>query len=250
VADAAKVGIEPISNQERVAWTHLMTDTAPELRSAWWLNGTNLVRMDILRDGLNGIAWLIALGKRISLGLSVAANQPQSAKLSGQEFVDELVKALIRRGIDLRRLFPQQDEVLELKHKYFERQQAFGANWKLAGGAFRQFWFPTSSGVATLAANLAPQLLQQPLRFGKVNEEKVKGLRSLHKLVDGMVRSEPFSEIDRTYEFWAAWTGGSFGRAHGDLRIVNREYDSRNFLRYQWRKIPEWPFSGTTGCKW
>ncbi len=238
VAEAARIEIEPISNLERVAWTHFISDTAPELRSAWWLNGTNLVRMDIQRDGMNGIAWLIPLGERISLGVSVSANQSQSVNLSGQELVDELVEALLRRGIDLRKLYPQQEEVFELKHKYFERKRAFGANWILAGGTFRQFWFPTSSGVgvAMLAANLAPQLLEQPLRFGKMYEQKVKGLRAFHELVDEMVRSEPFSEIDRTYEFWAAWTAGSFGRAHGDLRIANRDYDSRSYLRYQWIK--------------
>jgi hypothetical protein len=238
VAEAAEIEIEPLSTLGRVAWTHFISDSAPELRSAWWLNGTNLVRMDIQRDGLNGIAWLIPLGKRISLGVSVAANQPQSANMSGQELVDQLVAALLRRGIDLRKLYPQQDAIFELKHKYFQRERAFGANWLLAGGTFRQFWFPTSSGVgvAALAATLAPKLLDEPLRFGKMYEQKVKSLGAFHELVDGMVRSEPFCEIDRTYEFWAAWTAGSFGRAHGDLRIANGEYDSRNFLRYQWIK--------------
>ena len=233
VAKAAEVETEFLTQKQRVIWTHLLADQAPDHRSLWWLNGTNLVRLDKVQDLVDGIAWAIPMGNRLSIGLSVEADCYPDERLNVDDLLARLIWAFERRGIEVSTLFPERDRVFDITHRYFKRSRAYGRNWFLAGGTYQQVWFPTSSGVSTstLAAKLAPQLLQDVDRWGSYYEHKMATFMPFHDFLSDMIAGQPWQATATGFHFWADWTAGSFKRVASDLQLENDEPDSGR-LRY------------------
>ncbi len=234
VAEAANVKTDYLTDHQRVVWTHLSTATKPDPQQIWWLNGTNLVRLDRQADLIDGMAWAIPMGKRLSIGLSVDAKKYPSSRLSTDDLVARLIWAYERRGMNISKIFEAQDHRgADITHRYFKRQRAFGANWFLAGGTYQQVWFPTSSGVSTstLAARIAPQLIDDVSRWGIYYQNKMAAFLPFHEFLDDMITGEPWQLTSQGFHFWADWTAGSFKRVASDLQIQNDEADSKK-IRY------------------
>ena len=166
VTRAAQVGSTPLSAEQRVVWTHFQTTdgTAPDARP-WWSCGTNLLRLQADRDGVDGVSWFIPMGHTLSVGVSVDAAAWPTSRLDDAALMDALAAAWERRGVRFRGRFPEMLPLQQLHHTYFVADRAYGSNWLLVGPSFAQPWFLSSAGLWTiiLAAKLAPQLLAEPL---------------------------------------------------------------------------------------
>ncbi|MCB0212604.1 MAG: hypothetical protein KDJ52_24890, partial [Anaerolineae bacterium] len=205
VARAAGVSKKAVSDRERLAWTHYWTEPGRPLPKVWWLYGTNVLRLDADRDGIEGIAWLIPLGNTISIGLSVNAATYPIDQISKEALIRKLDEAFARRGIAYRQFFTKTKPIIELSHEYFIRDRAYGNNWLLAGSGYIQIWFPTATGVASsmLAAVLAPRFLQDPTGTGRYYEETQKPLLAMHNYMHQVIKSPPFTTIHEGYNFLA-----------------------------------------------
>lgn len=223
VAAAAGLDIEPISELQRVVWTHHLRDAAPPA-DRWWLCGTNLLRLEAEVDGLDGIAWMIPLGRRLSVGISVDGARPEPA----EEIVERMDAAFARRGIDYREVFPDTDRIQELRQRYYVRERAFGANWLLAGGTFVTIWFPSSSGLwtAVAAAGMAPRLVEEPVAMGRAYEAMMRELLAFHAELQEMIGNGPMSSRAEGYEFWATWLARIPRRLSHYLRIRRGAYEA------------------------
>lgn len=235
VAEAAGVGTRPISGLQRVVWGHRLAESAPPA-DRFWLCGTNLLRLEEGEDGLDGVAWMIPLGRRLSVGISVDGGRDEPAA----EILDRLADAFARRGIDYRAVFPETTPTQDLKHRYYVRERAWGANWLLAGGTFVTIWFPSSSGLwtATAAAGMAPRLVREPRRIGARYEAMMRELLAFHRELDEMVGGRPMGSRRECYEFWATWLARIPRRLSHYVRIRRGVFES-------WRPLPRF-MSGIT----
>ncbi len=247
VAEAASVGKRAISNQQRVVWTHYRQSKPRDLPRLWWLYGTNLLRLHTDVDQIDGISWLIPLGDTVSVGISVDACESDSDETDKATIMRLLAEAYQRRGIDYCRHFDHQREIQELKHRYYVRDRAFGANWLLVGGTFVQVWFPSSAGLwtSTAAAGMAPELIRDPLRFGRHYEETMRPLLAFHDMLEELVHGPAFdSEMD-AYWFWSRWLARIPRRVSDYLRITNDDFDrwrlSYWFLEWMSRQFVKHP---------
>lgn len=263
VARAARVGKTEISDLERVVWTHYRNENGAQLPKVWWRYGTNLLRLEQEVDGLEGISWLIPLGKILSVGISVAAETHDPEALDKAEVMRRLDAAWARRGLDYRSVFPATRPVMDLQHKYFIRDRGYGRNWLLCGGAFMGIWFPSSAGLWTslVAARLAPRLLAEPETQGRIYENTLRPLLDFHELLNGMIKLPPFEATHQMYDFWSRWLAPIPGRMANHLRILNDDLDSkerlyrlpeamsRTFSRHSMANLAVWGFWVTRARK-
>ncbi|HUP20434.1 MAG TPA: hypothetical protein VM778_10830 [Gemmatimonadota bacterium] len=229
VANPAGVGIESISDLQRVVWTHHLRKDGPAY-DRWWHCGTNMLRLEERVDGLDGISWMIPIGRRLSVGISVDGARTEPA----EEIIRLLDAAFARRGVDYRAEYPDTEEKpLELRHKYFVRERAYGANWLLAGGTFVSIWFPSSSGLwtAVAAAGMAPRLLEEPLKAGASYESMMRELVAFHRNLDEMIGNGAMGSRAEGYEFWATWLSRIPRRLSHYIRVRRGIYES-------WRPLP------------
>lgn len=206
VAKAAGVEKALMGERERLVWTHryqtetVTTETRPK---AWWQYGTTNLKLIEAIDGVNGPAWLIALPDKISIGISVAADRYPPDRIDDDTLVQRIDEAFARRGIDLRSDYPEIKPVQGLHYQHFIRERAYGANWLLPGIAYMQVWFTTLMGVvaSTLAARLAPQILETPETTGQLYQNTLKEHLNLHAVFQGVIKGPPFSNINDVREF-------------------------------------------------
>ncbi len=223
ISKAVGLRHQHISRLQRVVWRHRYRDAGdPELPEGWWRHGTNLIRLDVERDGVNGIAWMIPLGDEVSIGVSVDAERHGVEGISDAALLGQLERAYEQRGMPVVSAYPHPREHQSLTHRYYARERAWGANWLLAGSAFMHIWFPSSTGVSTstMAAYLAPAFIERPQEVGALYESRFRALMSFHELVAGVV-DRPILEVDEMYDFWAQWLLGVMQRAPHDLKVAS-----------------------------
>ena len=203
VARAAGIGMNYLSQPQRVVWTHF--HRAPgNCPTVWWTHGTNLVRLDSACDDIDGIAWLIPLGEKLSVGLSV--DTADAGEIDASALMDIFCAACQRRGIDFRAIFPQQRELQQLEHRYYLRQRGCGANWVLVGSSLLSIWFPSSAGVwtNTALAGMAAELIQRP-RLARWYTAAMRRLLPFHELLREMVHGPLFADEQDVLRFWHRW---------------------------------------------
>lgn len=211
-----------LTRRQRVVWRHRHRGEADaEPGPAWWGSGTNIVRLDQVRDGVDGIAWIIPLGRSVSMGLSVDDERYQA--MSPQALIDMLDRACARFGLPVDQAYPQVGELQALSHRYSMWSRAHGANWLLAGGTFGQVWFPTSTGVSTaaMAAYLASSHLRRPREVGEFYEQRFRSLLGFHYLVDDLVQGLVPATNHALIHFWSRWLLGVMDRVPYDIGIAS-----------------------------
>jgi flavin-dependent dehydrogenase len=179
----AKIACRTLGTQQCVAYTHYhLAPGAPRNVEPWELT-TAIVRLFPASDGVDAIAWCIPLGDYVSIGVSTEATR---TSLDDESLLERTAAAFARYGIDYRRRYPQRTELKGLKHSYFAYERASGANWLLAGPSFCQVWWLAGAGVGTAptAAQLAPKLLHDPLRWGAEYDRYMQQLLPLQDTFD------------------------------------------------------------------
>ena len=192
VAKTLGVGIEYLSEPQRVVYTHyrLPPDTSCQNPTAEnWQHWTNLLRLYSDSEGLDGFAWCIPLGDIISVGISMDATNDE---ISDEHVLSIVDKAYACRAIDYRKIYTQTTEIRSLRNQYFIHERAYGKNWLLAGPSFGQIWYMSGSGVGTAlaAARIAPYVVKSPVLFGRAYEAYMKELLGSHWAFDWFVRTE------------------------------------------------------------
>lgn len=208
VGQAFDVGTTPISNTQRVIWTHQHASDVNAVPERWWRRGTNLLKLDEKVDGFDGISWLIPLGEYVSIGVSVDRDRFPAEKFDKETIVRMLNEAYARRGIDSPTLFPEQQRaIMELSHRYYLRDRAYGANWLLVGASYLSVWFPSSAGLWTsvAACHLVPHIFDRPQELGARYEAYLKPLTVFHELLEKMIHGDPFQSNREVKHFWTRW---------------------------------------------
>lgn len=248
VARAAGVGVQPLSNEQRVVWTHYERAAEDDCPQRWWRQGTNLLLLEREPDGMDGIAWLIPLGSTVSVGVSVDNDRFGEATLDGEQVMRLLNEAFARRGVDYPTLFPDRRRpIMQLTHRYYVRDRACGANWLLVGGTYMSVWFPTSGGLWTVTAalRLIPRIMDEPESMGARYEEVLQSLLVFHDNLEKMIHGRPFCTNQEAYLFWSKWLSGFVWRMGHYLGLLSA-VRNRRFERYQpfiwaaawFRKLP------------
>jgi hypothetical protein len=225
VAEALQMKQRDLGPPQRVVFTHYRRGEVDTHAPEWWRHGTNLLRLDRAFDGIDAMAWLIPIGKTLSVGFSFDAGG-EHGNDDAASLMELLERAFVRRGLDFRPFYPTQfAPIQELRHRYFVRERAHGANWLLAGGGFVNIWFPSSTGLwtATAAAGMAPRLVEDP-SLGKLYEKYMRGLVKLHALWDELVRGPHFRTSLQVYRFLARGMHFIPSRVAYYLRILDEDY--------------------------
>jgi flavin-dependent dehydrogenase len=186
LGQAANLRCRTLGAPQRVAFTHyhLAADAAREAES--WELSTAVVRLFPDPDAVDAMAWCIPLGDYVSIGVSASATEDA---LDDDALLERAAIAFARHGIDYRRRYSNRVELKALRHSYFAYERASGANWLLAGPSFCQVWWLAGAGVGTAltAAQLAPKLLEDPLRWGAEYDHYMKQLLPIHDTFDYFV---------------------------------------------------------------
>jgi flavin-dependent dehydrogenase len=224
VARAAKVGMKPVSVPQRVVWTHYRRETLDEIPQEWWRQGTNLMRLDQEHDGLDGMSWMISLGKTLSVGLSVDAEGPHGDD-TDEQLTEALAAAWRRRGIDFAKLYPDRQPIQQLRHSYFVRDRAYGRNWLLVGPTYITIWFPGSTGLWTVcaAAGMAKRLIEKP-ELGAFYQKSMYSLLHFHKLLDDVAHGPIWTSSFQVYRFFGKAGAFIWSRIADYLRIRDDDY--------------------------
>jgi hypothetical protein len=224
VAEALSMKQTDLGPPQRVVFTHYLRAGVDTHAPHWWRHGTNLLRLDREFDGIDAMAWLIPIGRTLSVGMSFDAAGRDGE--SESELMALLERAFVRRGLDYRPFYPEQFQpIQQLRHRYFVRERAWGENWLLAGGGFVNIWFPSSTGLwtATAAAGMAQRLVENP-SLGAVYEKYMRGLVKLHGLWDGLVRGPHFKSSLQVYRFLARGMHFIPSRVAAYRRILDEDY--------------------------
>lgn len=185
------VPVKLISEPQRIVFSHYHVPAGtPSDRyfGSDWNHATNILRLYDDLDGMNGLAWAIPLGSYISVGISIALDEPQ---LPPEETVEKVVDAYVARGMPIRDVFTERAQVINIpRQQYFFHDRAYGANWLMAGPSYGQIWFPSSSGVgASLVAGfIAADILESPKKVGQAYQDYIIGLQESHKIFDRMIK--------------------------------------------------------------
>jgi 2-polyprenyl-6-methoxyphenol hydroxylase-like FAD-dependent oxidoreductase len=231
IGRAAGVGRKSLSRPQWVIWTHMHADQEPRPLE-WWQCGTNLMRLDPERDGFRGISWAIPIGRTMSIGLSVDADQPGLEQLDDAGLHERLLDAWAARGFPLRNAYPKQLPVQSMKHEYDMADRGFGANWLLAGGGYLQVWFPSSAGINTslIAAHLAPRLLEDPQGAGALYEQHLRSFLPFHEHLSEMIYATNYEDDRRIYEFWSYWLSFLPSRIASHVKLSANELSSNDLV--------------------
>lgn len=187
---ALEIPLKTISAPQRVVFNHFHAQgEAPicDTVDMEWLHATNILRLYEDVDGYNGLAWLIPLGKYVSVGVSMPKGDNEC---SDDQVMDLLGKAYARRGMPYMRFFPNAAQQSAVPYQqYFFHDRAYGKNWLLAGPSYGQVWFPSSSGVgaAMVAGYIAPEIIKSPEEVGRQYQDYIIGLIESHTIFDRMI---------------------------------------------------------------
>jgi flavin-dependent dehydrogenase len=190
IGRSLNIPIKTISEPQRVVFNHFhAAGDAPmcDRKETEWLHATNILRLYEDIDGLNGLSWLIPLGKYVSAGISMP--------LGDNEYADEKVMALLaaawaRRGIPYQEIFTEPGKMMSVpRQQYFFHDRAYGGNWLLAGPSYGQVWFPSSSGVGAslVAGAIAAEIIDNPHEVGQRYQDYIIGLQESHQIFDRMI---------------------------------------------------------------
>lgn len=179
----------PLGEPQRVVYTHYHAPPGTRLATEEWELATLIVRLFRDTDTINAIAWCIPLGSYISVGMSMTADETD---LPDETLLNLTERAFARYGVCYRDRFSHAVSVMGLRHRYFIHERAYGRNWVLAGPSYCQVWWMAGAGVGTAlaAADLAPRLLQDPLRWGSRYESYMQQLLPIHETFDYFALSE------------------------------------------------------------
>lgn len=197
------IPVKTISEPQRVIFDHFhAAGDTPMCHSVEmeWLHATNILRLYRDLDGVDGLSWLIPLGRYVSAGISIPQGSPGSEACSDEEIMDLLAAAYARRGLPYREYFPNPVRLMSVpRQQYFFHERAYGGNWLLAGPSYGQVWFPSSSGVGAslVAGYVAADIIAEPERVGKLYQEYIIGLQESHFIFDRMIQKH-YSELTPT----------------------------------------------------
>ena len=224
VAEAAEVGQNLMGPAQRVVFTHYRCPTLPEARPEFWRHGTNLIRLDREADSIDALAWVIPIGRTLSVGMSFDLDGERGQD-SNESLMTRLEDACRRRGIDFRPLYPEELPIQNLRHHYFYRERAWGKNWLLVGGTAITIWFPSSSGLwtTTAACGMATRLLEDP-SLGKFYDQSMKAMLPFHRLLDDVLHGPMWRSSAHAYRFFAKGSTFILGRVSNYLRIKRGNY--------------------------
>jgi flavin-dependent dehydrogenase len=178
----AGIAYRTLGAPQRVAYTHYHRRADASRETEPWELTTGIARLFPATDGVDAIAWCIPLGDYVSIGVTANATET----LDDEMLMERAAHAFARYGIDFRRRFSHRVALKTLRHSYFMYDRAAGANWLFAGPSFCQVWWLASSGVGTAlaAAELAPNLLADPVRWGAEYDRYMKMLLPLQDTFD------------------------------------------------------------------
>lgn len=185
-----------LSEKQRTVFTHYRhpdyklgpSDNKAQTES--WSHSTNLLKLSQELDGIEGMAWCIPLGDYVSVGMSTNA-QKNEGVASKEQIMELLDRAYQKRGIDYRKYYSQETEIVSVENQYFTHERAGGANWLLAAGTYSQIWFPSGSGVAMAlyTGRFADRWLKSPEKANKQYEKFVSQLLPAHGIHDKIISS-------------------------------------------------------------
>ncbi len=185
------IPIKTISEPQRVVFNHYhAAGDAPmcDSKEMEWLHSTNILRLYEDVDGINGLSWLIPLGKYVSAGISIPRGD---SECSDDEVMELLAAAWARRGMPYLELFPEPRHLMSVPYQqYFFHDRAYGGNWLLAGPSYGQVWFPSSSGVGAslVAGAIAAEIIDNPQEVGQRYQDYIIGLQESHQIFDRMIK--------------------------------------------------------------
>ncbi|HFE44606.1 MAG TPA: hypothetical protein ENJ18_03800, partial [Nannocystis exedens] len=212
--------IEVLGAPQRAVYGHLQVRGEASCEDDIW-HATHIVRLDREADGVDGLAWYIPLRGRVSVGVAVdrgehVEGEPAEGGVAGErqlspeeclgdpELLERVVTAFQQRKIIPEGVFAAAAEVRAIPYyRHFLHDRAYGRNWMLAGGTFCLMWFAASAGISSgfTAANVAPNFLREPERFGAAYQAILRGLRAPHGVFEWLRRAHPdtceLSELER-----------------------------------------------------
>jgi flavin-dependent dehydrogenase len=180
---AAELKMDTLGEPQRVAYTHFHAPEGVPVGVDDWERATVIVRLFRDSDSIDAIAWCIPLGRYVSIGISLSADESDA---SDEELLELTERAFARYGVRYRERFSVTVPLMGLKHQYFVYERAAGTNWLLAGPSFAQVWWMAGAGVGTAlaAAQLAPRLLHDPVRWGGEYDRYMRKLVPIHGTFD------------------------------------------------------------------
>lgn len=179
LGQAMGMEMQPLSEPQRVAYSHFHAPEGVPVGVEAWELATVVMRLFRDTDSVDGIAWCIPLGRYVSVGVSLNADE---TNVSDEELMEITERAYARYGVRYRERFSRTVPVMGLKHRYFVYDRAAGRNWLLAGPSFAQVWWMAGAGVGTAlaAAQLAPRVLRDPGRWGREYDRYMRRLVPIH----------------------------------------------------------------------
>ncbi|HEX2205780.1 MAG TPA: hypothetical protein VHG91_20875 [Longimicrobium sp.] len=179
LGQATGMEMRTLGPPQRVAYTHFHAPDGVPVGVDAWEEATVILRLFRDTDGLDAIAWCIPLGRYVSVGLSLSADESDA---SDEALLEATERAYARYGVRYRERFSRAVPIMGLKHRYFVYDRAAGANWLLAGPSFAQVWWMAGAGVGTAlaAAQLAPRVLGDPARWGREYDRYMRRLVPIH----------------------------------------------------------------------
>ncbi|MCB9797315.1 MAG: hypothetical protein H6741_31890 [Alphaproteobacteria bacterium] len=172
-----------------------------------WLSQTQVVQMPHDGGALNPSGWVIPLGARCSVGVTVPADDPRSAETLFGLMAERMRAA--RRPWDAH--WPDTVRQIEGRIQYGVTERVVGPNWMMIGGAAFNVYFATSAGLeATLtAARMAPEALRSPEAVAARYQRIVDGTCRAHELLSRF-RGEP--DLADNPEFLRLWVTMNMSR--------------------------------------
>jgi flavin-dependent dehydrogenase len=179
LGQAMGMPMHPLGEPQRVAYTHFHAPEGVPVNVDEWELATVVMRLFRDTDSVDGIAWCIPLGRYVSIGLSMSADESDAPD---EELLEITERAYARYGVRYRERFSRTVPIMGLKHRYFVYDRAAGRNWLLAGPSFAQVWWMAGAGVGTAlaAAQLAPRVLRDPARWGREYDRYMRRLVPIH----------------------------------------------------------------------
>jgi hypothetical protein len=113
LGQSANVGYRTLGAPQRVAYTHYHLGPGEQAGLEDWERTTAVVRLFAATDGLEAVAWCIPLGRYVSVGVSMSADE---STLPDEELLSRTALAFERYGIDYRRRFSQPAQLKGLRH--------------------------------------------------------------------------------------------------------------------------------------
>ncbi len=182
-----------LDGPRRVFFTHyFQKDGQPtcDVKDAPWMHGTSLLQAQAEHDRIKGVSWLIPLGRYVSVGISIAAEDVGDK--TPEEIITYLTRAYQNRGLDYTRHFPRRKEIVDIPSQHFMYERFVGKNWALVGGSAANTWFTSASNISMIAcmACMADKIIDEPQLYGEHYSRHVAGFAETQVVYDSLLRSD------------------------------------------------------------